>query len=195
MRATRPVSCPYMEAVSSRLVLRPFAATDVDDVHLWASDPAVCFFTDWGPNSQAETEAFVADAVHSGSPDNAAITLANEILGASGPVAAGTVVGNISAFGAHGNPTEVNPDARELGWVVRRDLWGLGLATEAVTAFVRSLADAGVNEFYARCRPQNRASSRVMEHVGFEYVRTVSRDKFVRGAWADSDIYQLVIHR
>ena len=183
-----------MAVVSPRLVLRPFAAPDVDDVHLWASDPAVCFFTDWGPNSRAETEAFVADAVNSGSPENAAITLASEILGASGPVAAGTVVGSISAFGAHDDSIEANPDVRELGWVVRRDLWGLGLATEAVAAFVKSLADAGVTEFYARCRPQNRASSRVMEHVGFAYVRTVARDKFVRGAWADSDIYHLVIH-
>ncbi len=135
------------------------------------------------------------DAVTSGSPENVAIALASEVVGAAGPVAAGTVAGSISAFGAHGDVIEAHPHARELGWVVRRDLWGLGLATEAVTAFVGGLADAGIGEFYARCRPQNRASSRVMQHVGFVFVETITRDKLVRGVWADSDIYRLVIPR
>ena len=71
----------YMEVVSERLVLRPFAESDVEHVHVYASDPAVCFFTDWGPNSLEDTEAFVAQAVASGPPLNVAITLAKEAAG------------------------------------------------------------------------------------------------------------------
>ena len=48
-----------MEVFTERLVLRPFTKADRDDVHLYASDPAVCFFTDWGPNSEAETDEFI----------------------------------------------------------------------------------------------------------------------------------------
>ena len=183
-----------MEVVSERLVLRPFAAGDVDDVHVYASDPAVCFFTDWGPNSRAETEAFVSDAVASGAPLNVAITLAVDLLGASGAVPAGTVIGGLSAFGALRGPVDANPTVRELGWVVRRDLWGQRIATEAVAAFVTWLVEAhGIREFTARCRPQNRSSSRVMEHVGMTYVERIPGDVIIRGEPADSEIYRLVI--
>lgn len=185
-----------MEVVSQRLLLRPFAATDVDDAHVYASDPAVCFFTDWGPNSQEDTESFIAEAVATGAPLNVAITLAQDVLGASGTVAAGTVIGGLSAFGAHHAPISDNPQARELGWVVRRDLWGQRIATEAVGAFVKWLTEEhGVYEFTARCRPQNRSSSRVMEHVGMTYVERVAHDVLIKGNPADSEIYRLVVHR
>lgn len=193
-RGAAPEYSRYMEVVSERLVLRPFAASDVDDVHVYASDPAVCFFTDWGPNSREETESFVADAVASGAPLNVAITLAQDLLGASGTVSAGTVIGGLSAFGAHRAPISDHPAARELGWVVRRDLWGQRIATEAVGAFVSWLhAQHAVTEFTARCRPQNRSSSRVMEHIGMSYVQRIPDDVTVKGEPADSEIYRLVI--
>jgi ribosomal-protein-alanine N-acetyltransferase len=183
-----------MEVVTERLVLRPFAATDVDDVHVYSSDPAVCFFTDWGPNSREQTEAFVADAVAGGAPLNMAISLAQDLLGASGIVPAGTVVGGVSAFGAFRGPVDDNPHSRELGWVVRRDLWGQRIATEAVGAFVQALArEYGVREFTARCRPQNRSSSRVMEHIGMVYIERVPNDVVINGTPADSEIYRLVM--
>jgi len=183
-----------MEVVTERLVLRPFAAADLDDVHVYASDPAVCFFTDWGPNTRADSEAFIAEALAGGAPANVAITLARDLLGASGSVNAGTVVGSIGAFGAFREPVEANPHVRELGWVVRRDLWGQRIATEAVAAFVDWLvADLGVREFVARCRPQNRSSSRVMEHVGMQYVERIPRDVIINGTPADSEIYRLVV--
>jgi len=91
---------------------------------------------------------------------------------------------------------EDNPTVRELGWVVRRDLWGQRIATEAVGAFVEWLvAEQGIVEFTARCRPQNRASSRVMEHIGMTYVERIPHDVVVRGEPADSEIYRLVIPR
>jgi ribosomal-protein-alanine N-acetyltransferase len=182
-----------MEVITARLVLRPFAATDVDDVHVYSSDPAVCFFTDWGPNTREESAAFVAAATEAGAPHDVAITLAQDLLGASGVVPAGTVVGGLSAFGANREPEAANPRVRELGWVVRRDLWGQRVATEAVAAFVEWLAHAhGIREFTARCRPQNRSSSRVMEHVGMTYVERVPNDVVVNGVPADSEIYRLV---
>jgi len=183
-----------MEVMSERLLLRPFAADDVDDVHVYASDPAVCFFTDWGPNSLADTEAFVSEAVAAGAPLHVAISLGVDLLGASGVVPAGTVIGGLSAFGALRGPVDANPTVRELGWVVRRDLWGQRIATEAVSAFVDWLVDKhGIREFTARCRPQHRSSSRVMEHVGMTYVERIPGDVIIRGEPADSEIYRLVI--
>lgn len=185
-----------MEVVTERLVLRPWAATDFDDMHYYSSDPAVCFFTDWGPNTREQTEQFLTEAVAGGAPLNMAIALSQDMLGATGTVPAGTVVGGLSAYGAHREPISARPDSRELGWVVRRDLWGQRIATEAVGAFVNVLArELGVVEFTARCRPQNRSSSRVMEHIGMTYVERIPDDVVVNGALTDSEIYRLVITR
>jgi len=179
-----------MEVLSDRLAMRPFVAGDVDHVHVYASDPAVCFFTDWGPNTPADTEDFIARAVAEGAPANIAVTLVGDVLGAAGVVPAGTVVGSLSAVPA---PTGAG---HELGWVVRRDLWGQGIATEAVATLIGWLAaEHGATEFIARCRPQNRASSRVMEHVGMTYVERIPGDVVIKGTPADSDIYRLVIPR
>lgn len=183
-----------MEVLTERLVLRPWAHEDFEDMHVYSSDPAVCFFTEWGPNTREQTEKFLIEAVSGGAPLNMAIALAQDLVGATGTVPAGTVVGGLSAYGAYREPISSRPDSRELGWVVRRDLWGQRIATEAVGAFVQTLArDHGVREFTARCRPQNRSSSRVMEHIGMAYVERIPNDVVVNGTVTDSEIYRLVI--
>ena len=44
------------------LVLRDFTLGDEDAVHQYASDPVVCRYVDWGPNTLAVTREFLADA-------------------------------------------------------------------------------------------------------------------------------------
>src|SRR6188474_3273202 len=105
------VSCRYMEVVTERLVLRPWARTDFDDMHVYSSDPAVCFFTEWGPNTPEQTERFLIEAVASGAPLNVAIALSQDLVGATGTVPAGTVVGGLSAYGAHREPVSSRPDS------------------------------------------------------------------------------------
>ena len=89
MCTNRPVSWRSMKVISERLAMRPFVASDEDDVHVYASDPAVCFFTDWGPNSPADTADFIARAVTDGAPANIAVTLVGDVLGAAGVGARG----------------------------------------------------------------------------------------------------------
>lgn len=53
------------------------------------------------------------------------------------------------------------------GYVLSRQAWGRGLATEAVRAMV-SLADSmGLVRLYALCHPDNTASARVLVKAGF----------------------------
>lgn len=47
----------------SRLQLRPIEVGDAARVHQWASQPAACRYQPWGPNTVAETDAFVTAAV------------------------------------------------------------------------------------------------------------------------------------
>ncbi len=63
-----------------------------------------------------------------------------------------------------------NPDPGaplELGWRLRQDRWGRGLASEAAEALAAFAFDQhGAQEVYAVCEPENVASSRVMERLG-----------------------------
>jgi RimJ/RimL family protein N-acetyltransferase len=54
------------------------------------------------------------------------------------------------------------------GYVLAKDAWGKGYATEALGAVVDVATDIGLGRLYALCHPQHRASWRVLEKCGFE---------------------------
>ncbi|WP_062464180.1 GNAT family N-acetyltransferase [Demequina soli] len=185
-----------MTLETARLLLRPFRLDDEADVHVYASDPAVCRFTEWGPNSEDDTRAWVADAAAAGIPAHWAITLRHDALGAGGTIAAGTVVGGVGVYGEGRGPLEASPQIRELGWVVRRDLWGRGIATEAVHAVIDALEeDATLEQVHARCRPEHKASAKVMNHLGLTLLRRIENDILRDGQWMHSDLYARTVTR
>lgn len=53
------------------------------------------------------------------------------------------------------------------GYVLAKDSWGNGYATEALQAMVDVARGLGVARIYARCHPQHRASRRVLEKCRF----------------------------
>jgi RimJ/RimL family protein N-acetyltransferase len=58
----------------------------------------------------------------------------------------------------------------ELGYHLRRDCWGRGLATEAAQAVVRFAFDTlGVRALFAGHHPANDGSRRVLEKLGFQF--------------------------
>jgi RimJ/RimL family protein N-acetyltransferase len=53
------------------------------------------------------------------------------------------------------------------GYVLARDAWGQGYATEALHAVVTIAANISVRRLYALCHPQHDASRRVLQKCGF----------------------------
>jgi RimJ/RimL family protein N-acetyltransferase len=53
------------------------------------------------------------------------------------------------------------------GYVLAKDAWGNGYATEALQAIVGIARSAGVIRLYALCHVDHRASARVLEKCGF----------------------------
>jgi RimJ/RimL family protein N-acetyltransferase len=185
-----------MTLETARLLLRPFTIDDAADVHVYASDPAVCRFTEWGPNTEQDTRDWVARAAAAGIPAHWAITLRDDAVGSAGRIPAGTVVGGVGVYGEGRAPLETTPGIRELGWVVRRDLWGRGIATEAVRAVIEALLeDAELEQVHARCRPEHKASAKVMAHLGLTLVRRIENDVERDGQWMHSDLYALSLTR
>lgn len=58
-------------------------------------------------------------------------------------------------------------DRAMTGYVLAKDAWGNGYATEALRATIEVARKLGVARLYALCHPENPASSRVLEKCGF----------------------------
>ena len=79
--------------------------------------------------------------------------------------------------------------AAELGFLLRRDCWGTGLASEAAGAVIaHGFASLGLTRLAAVVQTQNRAAGRVLEKNGFARMdsRTVA---LASGARAECDFY------
>ena len=59
------------------------------------------------------------------------------------------------------------PEQAATGYVLARDAWGQGYATEALSAMRDLARSLGVRRLYALCHPEHRASHHVLEKCGF----------------------------
>jgi RimJ/RimL family protein N-acetyltransferase len=71
------------------------------------------------------------------------------------------------------NPAPTDERRAELGYRLRRDHWGRGLAAEGAVALVEhGFTSAGLELIWAQTMAVNAASRRVMERVGMRFART-----------------------
>lgn len=163
-------------------MLREFRFEDVADVQRYASDAEVVRFTDWGPSSAEETRARVVEKADRGVEGDDVFSWAVTLRGED------RVVGS----------AEVRIDSREhrraeLGYVLAREVWGRGLATEAALLLrAHAFGPLGMHRLCATCHPDNRASVRVLEKAGLQLEGRLRDHLWVRGAWRDSLLYAAV---
>jgi len=140
-----------------RLVLRELALEDAPAVQEWAADLEVARYMPWGPNTPEQTEAFLRAAVPTRwEKPRRTFELGIE-LRASGRLA-----------GACGIRIR-SPEDRiaDVGYTLRRDAWGQGLATEAARALVEfGFRTLGMHRIWATCHVDNARSARVLEKAG-----------------------------
>lgn len=161
-----------------RLEIRGITPLDLSAVHACVSDPLVARWFPWGPNSEAETRAFLERAAQPATASDRETF----VLGAV--VRGGGLIG--VCFLGRSKDQEF-----ELGYYLRRDQWGRGFATELVKAVVSfAFAELGVHRVLARVDPENPASVRVVEHAAF---RLEGREeRFIKGESRESLVYVLL---
>jgi RimJ/RimL family protein N-acetyltransferase len=102
--------------------------------------------------------------------------------------------GERDVIGGTGLHTRIGEGAREIGYWIRADQLGQGYATEATAALVRVAFEVDeVRRVEVRCDPDNRASSRVPQKLGFTHEGTLrghARD--VTGEPRDTMIWSLI---
>jgi RimJ/RimL family protein N-acetyltransferase len=80
-----------------------------------------------------------------------------------------------------------------IGYTIAADAQGNGYATEAATAVVDALfEDADVHRIVASTDPENIASRRVLEKIGFRFEGRSPSSVFVHGQWVDDDRFALL---
>lgn len=142
---------------TERLQVTTWLPEDTDDLHSLHSDPVTMRWVRGGrPETREETEALLANYLAEQEKRGWTKWRVEDPNGA--------LVGR-AGFGPHDDGR-----ARELGYTIRRDMWGRGLATEVAAGLVRWHRSHDDAELWAYAAVENVASCRVLEKVGFHYV-------------------------
>ena len=170
---------------SPRLLLRDFAREDWQDVHAYASQPEVCRFQAWGPNTPEESRAYV----------EAVIALA-QARPRAGYHLAVVFPPTKTVIGAGGLDIR-NQRFRsgEISYIIHPDDWKRGFATEvAHTLLAFGFTSLHLHRISATCDPRNLASERVLQKLGMRYEGRMRETMFIRDGWRDSVLYSLLEH-
>jgi RimJ/RimL family protein N-acetyltransferase len=150
---------------TERLVLRRFTENDADLLLELDSDPEVMHFITGGRlTPRREIESDILPAYLEYYERYAGFGFWAAIERSSGQF--------VGWF--HFRPAaDDDPDQVELGYRLRRSVWGMGYATEGSRALIeKGFVELGVERVYATTMVVNVASRRVMEKAGLRYVRT-----------------------
>lgn len=164
---------------TERLIVRPVALQDVEDVLAYAID------VEWArhlpvpqPYTRRDAEEFVASQLLIDREKNPSWAM----------VLDGVVVGGVNLR------LDVDNHACELGYSVARKHWGKGLATEAARAVIdeafQTLAD--LNKVRSMADLRNGASQRVMAKVGMTREGVLRQNRLFRGEYVDEVWYGLL---
>lgn len=166
-----------------RLVLRELSAEDAIAVQEWATDPDVYRYMEWGPNTFAQTQEFLRRAVTLRLESPRRTFELGVVLQATGRL--------VGACGLRVRSPE--HAIADIGYALRRDAWGQGLATEAARALVEfGLRTLALHRIWATCHVDNARSARVLEKVGMLREGRLRENVLKDGAWRDSFLYALI---
>ena len=138
---------------TARLTLRPRLVDDADALFSTMADAVAMHWWSCGPFA-------TIDELRSYLADGRAWSVVHE----------GHVVGFVSV-------NERRPEVVEIGYLFVRESWGRGMAREAAAAAVAELFAAGYRRVFADVDPDNAASIRLLEALGF------MREGRLRGEW------------
>ena len=165
---------------TERLLLRPLIQADAKEFFSYRSLPEVGLFQSWQPATMKEVQAFLLEneSASFGTLDawyQLAICLPDGLL--------------IGDIGLH----TMAHDQLELGYTLSPMFQGMGYATEAVRAIVHeAFTRWNTHRIIASVDPDNHASIRLLERLGFRKEAHHIKSYWMQGKWADDCIYAML---
>ena len=145
---------------TARLTLRRPVTSDAAAAFTWASDAEVTRHMGWPTHKTIDdTLAFMSFATGEWIEKGVGtyfIEYGGRVVGSTG----------LHLFNRHRAMT---------GYILRRDVWGQGIATEACTAMVELGRSLGIARIEAHCHLEHVASSRVLEKSGLQFEAVLRR--------------------
>jgi RimJ/RimL family protein N-acetyltransferase len=158
---------------TERLLLRRMRLDDADALHAIFRDPETMRYWSTLPHeSLAQTLEFMTrtmDACDAAEADDFAVLFEGKLIGKAGVW-----------------------QADEIGYVIAREAWGKGLASEAVRAVIARAFSQGRARLRADVDPRNLRSIKLLKNVGFRETGTAKRTYQIGDEWTDSVYFELL---
>lgn len=181
---------------TERMVLRPLAPSDADDVWEYQRLPDVLRYIPWPERSpdEAAEHTQARAAMRRLDADGDAVFLAMVLRGEPSTTEVAT---------GHPHPDRVIGDLMirlgsrehaqlEVGWVVHPGFQRRGLAAEGANALLDlAFGRLAAHRVYAHLDVRNAASARLCERLGMRHEATMLEDDYDDG-WQDSAIYAML---
>ena len=150
---------------TERLVLRRFTEDDVENLVELDGDPDVMRFINGGrPTTREEIESEELPAF---------LSYYERFAGYGFWAAVEKSTAQFVGWFHFRPPDAARPDDVELGYRLRKSVWGKGYATEGSRALIeKGFAETSAQRVFASTMVVNVASRRVMEKAGLRFVRT-----------------------
>jgi len=170
-----------LEIRTERLLLRPITMADLATTHAYVADAEnTHFMMNLPSGSLEETAQEIAFSVaqwQRDMPERLELAILRD----------GRHIGAMTLF------FQEDRTSAELGWVLHKDHWGKGYATEAALSLITHAREHwGLNHIFACCDSENAASARVMEKLGMRLVRSTGGR---RNRGMDDDRIELTYER
>jgi ribosomal-protein-alanine N-acetyltransferase len=165
---------------TTRLRLRPLVEEDAKALHPMLADADLMAYSADGPlGTVDDVRTYLAEEAEPGNQRTWAITRTGD----------DRAIGWVSGSEADGE--DDGGGVTEIGFILAREAWGRGIASEAVTAVIDRLFAEGRRRVFADADTENVASILLLERLGFR------RERLLRDEWEthlgmrDSLIYGL----
>ena len=160
-----------MEILTPRLKLRTAHADDLEAMHAVLSDPRATRWWSTPPHETLDQTRTWLDSMIANGPDQPDFVIERD----------GVVIGKAGFW-----------QLPEVGYILHPDHWGQGIAGEAVgTAIDHVFATCEIDDLIADVDPENAASIRLLEKLGFVRTGFAERTWHIAGEWKDSLYYGL----
>lgn len=175
---------PTYPIATARLLLRPYAADDLDALYAIQCRPDVTRYLYWEPRSREEVGAVLAmRAQHVAfEAEGDSLVLAMESR------ESGIVIGDV-------NLVWLSAEHRqgEIGFVLHPDYHGRGYAHEATTAVLRlGFEGLRLHRIIGRCDARNVPSARLLARLGMRREAHFRQNELFKGEWSDEYVYALL---
>ena len=148
---------------TERLVLRPWELSDLDDFYEYARVDGVGQMAGWLPHKDIEETLRILNSFIEGKK-TFALEYNEKVIGSL----------EVKKYNQEELPEFESFACREIGYVLSKDYWGLGLMPEAVNEVIRFLfEEIGLDVIFCSYFVRNSQSARVQKKCGFRFYKQV----------------------